>query len=178
MTEDAGDALDFERDLQIDSDSLDVEWRRFPSLLMRYCAETRDTRRTRDDRELKLDILKAQLENDIRSNPQKHGITKLTEGAITNVVTLNAEYQKAVRLRDRARRDNDLVSSAVKALEWKGRSLERLVQLHGQNYFGDLGDGPRANVGRTLGETVDKRIKKRLKEKLGTQTQEKDETNG
>ena len=174
MTEDAGDALNFDEDLKVDADNLDEEWRNFPSLLMRYCVATRDERRKKDSTELALEVARSQIENDIRSDPAKFGIKKVTESGISSAVSLNADYQTAVRKRDRARRNYDLVSSAVKALEWKGRSLERLVQLHGQNYFGDLGDGPRPNVNRALGEAVDKRIKKRLNDKLG-KTEQGDE---
>jgi hypothetical protein len=121
--------------LEIDVDALDVEWIRHPAVFMEVSEELADARTKLDKLKFKLDVMEADEEKDIRENPEDRGIAKLTEGLVKSALASAPKLQAfKTKIIDQQHEVN-LLASCVGALEHKKRALEKLVILHGQQYF-------------------------------------------
>jgi len=129
----------YEEDMRIDDQMLDVEWLEQPEKMFKYCKLAAEARRDLDAAKEKVDIVKADLDKQIRSTPAVFGIEKITETAIQNVILTRTEYIKANNSFMQLKYEVDMASSAVRAMEQRKEALENLVRLHGQSYFA----GPR-----------------------------------
>lgn len=140
--------FDFEADISIDPDSLDVEWLNQPKLLMKYSKLEADARAELEKAKEYVAFIKAQTDMSIRSNPAVYGIEKVTESAITSAITTDAGVREAVQRFNKVHHLLNLVANAVKAIEQRKSALENLVKLFGLEYFSSPSDT------RTLGEKV------------------------
>lgn len=131
--------MDYENDIRIDDQMLDVEWLEQPEKMMKYCTLAAEARRDLDLAKEKVEFVRATLDSNIRKEPSKFGIEKITEGAIGNIILLQKEYIDANNVLMQAKYEADLASSAVRSFEQRKDALENLVRLHGQSYFA----GPR-----------------------------------
>jgi len=127
--------MNYEDDIRIDPDILDVEWLGQPRLMMEYCVIAAEARRALDTAKESLDLVKAELDKDVRINPEKYDITKITESAVQNTIITQRKYQTANEVLSQARYDFDIANSAVRAVDQRKDALEQLVKLHGQQYF-------------------------------------------
>jgi len=122
-------------DLQIDENQLDTEWLNQPQLYYRYAAKAADARRDFDAAKDELEVTKAEVDQSIRSDPAKFGLTKLTEATVASAVIIQEEYQKAQENVRQARHRHDVYQAAVSALDHRRKALENLVTLFMANYF-------------------------------------------
>ena len=127
--------LDYENDITIDPDALDVEWLRQADLMRRYSMHAAETRRLMDEAKERLDFVRSKLDSQIRSNPELYGISKVTESSIQAAIVLSAEYQEASREYIQAKYEYEATNAAVRALDQKRSALENLVKLLGLSYF-------------------------------------------
>ena len=148
--------LNYEDDIRIDEEMLDVEWLEQPTLFLKYASHFANTQRDLDDVKQKLDILKAELDIEIRKNPTKFGIEKITEGAIQSAILTNASYNALYEILLDTKYENDMAKNAVQAMNMRKDALENLVKLHAQSYFA----GPR--VPHNLAEMKFKRNQQTL----------------
>jgi hypothetical protein len=158
--------LNYEQDINIDPESLDVEWLQQPKLMLKYTNLAAETKRTVDLAKEKLDLIKAELDKQIRTHPEDFikGIDKITEALVSNTILSLGEYIDVNAEYIEARYQNEITNNAVRALEQKKSALENLVKLYGQQYFA----GPK--VPRDLSnEWVKKQDQKSTNEKIGTE---------
>ncbi len=127
--------LDYECDIAIDSDALDVEWLQQPELMRRYSQHAAETKRELDEAKERLDVGKAKIETDIRINPEKYELAKATEGAIQSAIILQPEYQKLAKAYSDARYEHEIAGAAVRAVDQRKTALENLVRLLSLSYF-------------------------------------------
>jgi len=127
--------LDYENDTAIDEQALDVEWLRQPELMRKYAVHAVRMRKAMDEAKECLDVGKAQIELDIRSNPEKYGLTKVTEGAIASTILIQEKYQQLNQDYLDARFEYEVAIAAVRAIDQKKTALENLVKLLGLQYF-------------------------------------------
>jgi hypothetical protein len=127
--------MDYEKDMRIDETSLDVEWLNQASLFMKYARYSAEARRKVDEEKQALDIIKAGIDKQMRETPEKFGIEKITEGAITAAILTVRQYQTAYQKFLDAKYEADMASSAVQAMNQRKDALENLVRLAGQSYF-------------------------------------------
>lgn len=128
--------MNYEKDIEIDETSLDIEWLEQPKLFMQYSRHLADMRRRTDEMKQTLDVVKAEIDRDVREDPERFQITgKVTEGAITSAVLTNEAYKAAYQAFLDAKYEMDMAQSAVRAFEQRKDALENLVRLHGQQYF-------------------------------------------
>ena len=154
--------LEFEEDVRIDADALDVEWLQQAALMGKYCRHAASIANLVDITKERLDVIRAQLDKDIRSAPNKYAIEKITEGAIQGAITLQEVYQQVSRDLINARYEFEMAKAAVRAIDQRKDALENLVRLHGQQYFA----GP--SVPRDLSkEWEDRERGKRVDAKVG-----------
>lgn len=127
--------MNYEQDVRIDPDALDLEWLEQSALMMKYTKHAAVTRDLMDKAKEKLDFVKAELDLDIRNNPSAYNLPKITEGAIASAISLNEKYQKAVEDYNEARFENEVAQGAVRSIDQKKTALENLVRLFQASYF-------------------------------------------
>lgn len=129
--------MSYADDVDIDPDSLDVEWLNHPRLMMRYCRKSAEAHREMDLAKECLDLARATLNQAIRTDPKAYGITaeKVTEASINAAILMHADYQAASTVFINSKFENDVAAAAVRAFDHRKSALENLVRLHGQAYF-------------------------------------------
>ncbi|MFA5401667.1 MAG: hypothetical protein WC359_14550 [Dehalococcoidia bacterium] len=127
--------LEYNQDIAINVDALDIEWARQAATFGEYCMEQAGTRAKLDAIKERLDVKVAGLGLKIRSNPAQYGLEKITEAGVQAVILLDAECAKLREEIAVAQYELEVMSAAVRALDQKKSALENLVRLQGQNYF-------------------------------------------
>ena len=160
--------INYEEDVKIDPDALDVEWLNQCSLMKKYGEHQADTRKEMDDTKEMLDVVKAKLDMRIRLEPEKYGVLKVTESAIQSTILLQEEYREANEEFSNAKYENDVALAVVRAIEQKKTALENLVRLLQSSYFAGP-KAPRDLSAEVLKEkerkTVNQKVKITRKEK-------------
>ena len=127
--------MDYEGDVRINENSLDVEWLEQPELMRRYTHHSAVCHLDMDKEKVALDLVKAELDKRVRSNPGGFGLEKITEGAIVSAIVQAPVYQKAHQKFLEARFEHEVSQGVVRSIDQKCKALENLVKLHGQSYF-------------------------------------------
>lgn len=122
-------------DFTPDKDNLDEEWVRQPELYHEYATQLADARLEQSEAQNKLEIVTANLDAEIRSDPESYGLAKITDAVVKATIPSQPEHKKATQKVQKARHRVDVLQAAVAALDHKKKALENLVYLHGQNYF-------------------------------------------
>lgn len=148
-------------DIEIDPTALDVEWIEQPTLAFRYAKLSAEMKQIMDLAKEELDLVKADLDQAIRSDPQGFGVAKITESVVSNAILTQDEYKEANNRYIEARYDFNIANAAVEAINQKKNALENLVKLNGQAYFAS------PSVPRDLSkEWEEKQRAKKMNEKI------------
>jgi len=126
---------DFVKELKIDKMSLDEEWEEQSIKFLKAAMKAIDAQSNRDLAMVRLDTVRAEVEDTIRKDPNGHGIDKITESAVKGQVVLSEEVQKAERDYLDMVTDAKVLDAMVKALDQRKRSLENLTQLFLAGYY-------------------------------------------
>jgi len=154
---------EFKKDLAIDPENLDAEACIQPELYFKYAQLATEARKAQDEAKLNFDLAEVTLSQQVRTSPGNYGIRKITEGAITEAVKAQPEYEVAYQKFIQAKAEADILYKAQESLEQRKRMIELLVQLHSREYFA----GP--SVPHTVGELymeVKKRKEKKTHDKM------------
>ncbi len=143
--------MNYEYDIKIDHDSLDVEWLDQPELMMRYSHHQAECALELDKAKERLEVVKADLDKKIRSHPEKFDIAKVTETVVSNTIITQTKYTEAHQEMLTAKYDFDIARAAVSAIHGRKDALENLVRLHGMQYFA----GPK--MPRDLNQEVERK---------------------
>lgn len=127
--------MNYDRDITINQDALDIEWLQQPRLMMKYGRYLAEAELELANAKQALDIKKAELDKNIRMYPEEYDIEKVTETAISNAILGNKGYKAAVDECNQCQYEYTMAKNAVKAFEHKKDALENLVRLFGQQYF-------------------------------------------
>ncbi|MHA1794692.1 MAG: hypothetical protein ACTSUK_01155, partial [Promethearchaeota archaeon] len=68
--------MDFEKDVNIDETILDIEWLEQPNLMLKYGKLVVQARKEYDLAKENLDVVKAELDKEIRNDPAKFDLPK------------------------------------------------------------------------------------------------------
>lgn len=146
--------MNYEHDIEIDDSALDIECLDQPKLMLRYGRNEAQMEKEADQAKEQLDLTRADLDLDIRTNPEKYKIdVKITEAVINNTVMQQPMYKEANEKYLNAKYEHRVARNAVRAFEERKDMLEGLIRLHGQQYFA----GPK--IPRDLHDEVTKRNK-------------------
>ena len=121
--------------LSIDKTRLDEEWIDQPKLFFKYASSLAKTIREEQDAKANRELIKSKIASNIRKNPKKYGLEKATEAAINSVIMKLSKYRDAKKILLDLRYDIGVLQAMVNSLNHRKSALERLVSLHGQNYF-------------------------------------------
>jgi len=122
-------------DVSIDPHQLDREWLEQPRMYFRYAAALGDARRELDEAKSSFDLVKAEMYLEVRSNPGKFGLEKVTEKSLEAVVLSQNEYGQAQNEVIQAKHKVDILGAAVTALDHRKKALENMVTLHMADYY-------------------------------------------
>lgn len=128
-------SINYEKDMYIDDDSLDIEILNQPELMVRYAQHAAELRSERDRLKEKLDLVKSQVEKDIRDDPESYDLEKTTDKVVESAVIRTEDYQLTLNEYLSAKYEADVAGGTVSAVDARKTSLELLVKLHGQQYF-------------------------------------------
>lgn len=126
---------EFEKDLEIDVSQLDVAAGMQAETFFKWAELSVAAKKEVDASKFRLDTLQAQLASRARTDPESFGIQKVTEAAIDVAVRTSAVYLEAYEVWLEAKAESALLDKAVEALEQKKAMIEKLIVLHGQQYF-------------------------------------------
>jgi len=121
--------------IAINASALDVEWVNQPALMGEWCEKLADAKAEVDRAKERRDIVMAELDKEMRLKPEKFGLEKVTESALSNAIKLEERFLAANEEVIEATHEVDTINAVVRALDHKKKALEMLVQLHGQQYF-------------------------------------------
>lgn len=122
---------------EIDENNLVREWVNQPKLFFHYASLLADAHQSESKAKAAREVVRAEVDLKVRKNLKKYKIdkVKLTEAVIQGVVAKQPEFKKAQKRRLRRMHDTNVLQAAVNALNHRKAALEKLVSLHGQNYF-------------------------------------------
>lgn len=154
-------------DLQIDLLNLEDEWANQARLYRRYAAELADAIRDLEESKNDLELAKAQIGMDVRTNPEKYGLTKTTETSITAAILMCSDYQTVQEALIEARHAVEILKGMEEACRQRKTALENAVKLFLSEYYSD----PKAPEGKR--EEVAEMEKKSVRRK-GVRQRRKD----
>jgi len=134
--------LNYERDVEIDVDALDIEWLDQPRLAIKWGKEVSRLRRKVAQLEEKKKVERSELIREANEDPQ--GCCQKDKPNAADIEAYyrsSTAYQKAVDELLDAQYELSMAEIAYNEISWTRRmALENLVKLYGQQYFA----GPRA----------------------------------
>lgn len=122
-------------DLKIDKNNLEQEWLRQPQLYMSWARQAIEAQEERDDLKRKLDIERAKLDGEIRANPGRFGLDKITEAGIQSTISVDKKFQEKTKEYLESVSNAKLLDAARDAFEHRKKALENLTQLLICGYF-------------------------------------------
>jgi len=127
--------MNYETDIVIDEQSLDIEWLEQPRLMLKYARHASEAKKKLDQAKEKLDLVKSELDREIRMNPDEFDLAKVTDSAVSATIPTCAKYKDASEAFIQAKFEADIAMNAVYAFNARKDALENLVKLYGQQYF-------------------------------------------
>jgi hypothetical protein len=157
--------MDFEKDVNIDLDALEMEWLKQPTLYFKYSKQMEACADEMRELELQVDIIRSELDNEIRKEfMSRDEKKKLTEKMIEAMILQNSNYQKVVKEYNDKKYEFNILKSTVEALNQKKYALENLVKLWLGGYYATPKDGNR-DWSNKINDYQDNKIVKNLNEK-------------
>jgi hypothetical protein len=127
--------MNYEKDIKIADDALDIEFCEQPTLFMKYSRNVAEMERLKDLAKEKLDFVKADLDRKIRMNPEKYGVDKITDKVVENTIIVQEDYKTASTDYIQAKFEWTNAKGVADAFEQRKSCLEGLAKLLGQQYF-------------------------------------------
>jgi ssRNA-specific RNase YbeY (16S rRNA maturation enzyme) len=121
--------IDYQEELRIDPFNLPDEFLKQANLYMYCCEQLANANLEKDQQKEKLDVIKAEIDSEIRKNPGKFGLVKITESVVSNTIILQSDYQEANSEYLKKKHICDIISGAVKAFDHKKKALEKLAEM-------------------------------------------------
>ena len=128
---------EFKKDIEIDIHSLDEQWVKQPQLYAKYAEQAVNASFDKDKLKEQLDLIEAELDTEIRSDPAKFGLDKVVEKAVANVILLQSKYQKASNAYFESVKRMKIFEVGRDSMDHKKRALEKLTDLFLSNYWAD-----------------------------------------
>jgi len=129
------DLRDYEKDLKVDLYSLETQWEIQPELYMKWAKFHAEAISERDRLKEKLELVRSGLSSDIRKNPIKYGLEKVTEAAVNATVVEDQKFVTANHMLIDATENVNVLAGAKEAVIHKKAALENLVKLWLGGYY-------------------------------------------
>lgn len=130
----------------VDENALDKEWVLLPKTYYEWALKLADARLTYAEKKAMVEVVEADVDKLIRTDPSKYGVEKVTESLMAKLVATHSQTENAVRELNQAKHQMDILQAAMDAFECKKKALESLVFLQGMNYHSaPKAKGPQAS---------------------------------
>lgn len=123
--------------LDVNQNNLVEEWSGQATMMLHHATLLADARLAEDEARAALSVVVAELDANIRDDPEEYGLTKATETSVTNAIPGCEEHQAAVKVLNEARHAVRIYSGAVDALEHRKRTLTGMTDLWLRQYYAD-----------------------------------------
>jgi hypothetical protein len=127
--------LNYEQDLKISVDDLDLECKEQSELMFKYSEHAANTEKDRDNKKANLEYIHAQLDKEIREDPDKYNLGKITEGKVDAAIKRQKKYQEAEKAYIEAKFEASVAKGAVQSFSDRKTQLSNLVELYKGQYF-------------------------------------------
>lgn len=163
--------MDYEKDLEIDGMSLDLEWIRQPKLFAKYSKELAEAERKAKLANELVKTIRSELIMKINKDPDTYlgKDMKVTDAKVEACYRQQDEYKKAKQDRIDAEYTRDMIKVAADAFNFHRKpALENLVTLHGQQYF--AGPSVPNDIGREFAGKAAARGREQARDKTAERT--------
>lgn len=150
--------------VSVDELNLQEECVQLPSQYLRASYQAAELRNELAVNEIKFKSAEAELSKNVRDNPGKYGIEKVTVASVDDVVSASKELSVIRGAMQATRHELDRAQGLMSALEIKKRSLTNLVSLYSMSYQGTIkkpSSMPASNKERQAQEAITEQRKKR-----------------
>lgn len=152
----------YTEDLNIDKDSLEIEWEKQPRLFIYWAEREVDAQEERDKAQRNMSVIKAEMDAKVRKDPEKYGIDNgIKEAAVSSAIVNSKEYKEAELKFIEATKNARLLSASVVAFDHKKRALTKLTDLWISGYYGS--GGVPKEMKESINKKVDEKVRSRLK---------------
>lgn len=135
--------LEPEAILGIDKNLLDDEWIAQPKMCLVWSLQLENAEDDFEAAKTNFEVVKAEVELEIRNNPERcdelpEGAVeknKVTEKMVASAMIRQTKYAEAQQEWIQAKYRVGVLRAAVKSIDHRKKALEKLVDLHGQQYF-------------------------------------------
>lgn len=121
--------------LEIDEFQLVEEWMGQPQLMLEWSEHYANAVHDTDRAKAALEVAKAEADREIRESPAEFGLTKATETTVPGAVLEQAAVKAKTKAYHAAKHRQAVLGGAVAAIEDRRRALQKIVDLHGQEYY-------------------------------------------
>lgn len=163
MPEEKYESTRLDLDLSIDENDMAGEWKEQPTLMLEYSLLLADAQQEVDEYKARLSVITAELETDIRNNPQDYEITKVTEAAVAATIPQQKAHQVATTKYNKAKHAARIYQAAVDALGHRKSALQGMTDLFMRQWFADPTSREEARPEARVTKTVERRIPRRPK---------------
>jgi hypothetical protein len=134
----------YDEDLRIDRDQLEIEWEKQPMIYFYWAQKEAEALEAKDRASQKLNIVQAEMDAKIRSNPSAYNLPeKTTETAIKYTLINTEQYLEAQNDLIEKNKTVRILSAAVKAFDHKKTGLSKLSELWLGGYWSTAGGAPK-----------------------------------
>lgn len=119
----------------VDENNLVEEAKSHSKRMFEMCSTLAEAEADAKQADVLVEIIEAELDKAIRSNPESFGIKKISENAIKNCIKLTNKWQKAKERCIQAEKTRDVFKGGVEALKHRKEMIGSVVYLHGQSYY-------------------------------------------
>ncbi len=116
--------------LEIQKLVLDDEWCEFPQTYEGWLQILEEYRQKLREAETEMELVEAQIKTKIRKSA-----VKITEASVKERMILHPEYQRMTKEINRTKRRVGILDAFCKGLDAKRKGMEKLVDLHGQQFW-------------------------------------------
>lgn len=116
---------------------LDKECQKQAKTYLRFALLSADAENEVRELKNKIEVLKAELANNIRNSPQDYGVPKPTVDAVAEATLLQPGYEVAIADYNKALYNYDYLKAYLRSLEHKKAMIENFISLHGMSYFAE-----------------------------------------
>jgi hypothetical protein len=124
--------------VEIDPLRLEEEWTNHSQLVLNASDAVARLQFEFDRAEAEFEKKAAEVAQDVRQDPEIHGVVKTTDKAIESAVVLSPLYQAALKKVHEAKWRLGEAKGASTALEHRKRALSLLVELYIRDYYSDV----------------------------------------
>lgn len=165
--------FDYEQDLGIDPNELDEEVLKQPIFYFQYAEELANAQKARDKAKERLDVTRAEIDTDIRTNSDKYDIAKITEAVVTNTILLQDDYQQMIEDLSDKNYEVNILQAAVRAFDHRKKALENLVQLHIASYFAGPKEPRNLPPGKRMADRIQEKASQKQREAINRKKKRK-----